>query len=155
MQDLINKIFNLNEEQLNQLNEYVDNLLKPKPKKRSLNANSYAWVLMQKIADKLGSTKEEIYIKYIREKGIFKTITISNNAVSTFVRAWSNFGLGWVVEILNKGTLTTDLLAYYGSSSYNTKQMANFIDYIVEEAKLQGIETITPDELAKLKMEWK
>ena len=40
-------------EQLFEIKEYK--------KKRSLNANSYCWVLLQKLADKLNTTKEELY----------------------------------------------------------------------------------------------
>lgn len=129
--------------------------IKEYKKKRSLNANSYCWVLLQKLADKLNTTKEELYRKYIKEKGIFRTITIDNQAVSTFIHLWEEKGLGWICEVLNKGETTTELIAYYGSSSYNTSQMSHYVDYIVEECKLQGIETMTPEELESLKINWK
>lgn len=129
--------------------------IKEYKKKRSLNANSYCWVLLQKLADKLNTTKEELYRKYIREKGIFRTITIDNQAVKTFIHLWEEKGLGWICEVLNKGETTTELIAYYGSSSYNTSQMAHYVDYVVEECKLQGIETMTPQELESLKENWK
>ena len=44
--------------------------------------------------------------------------------------------------------------AYYGSSQYNTKQMSRLIDMVVEGAKELGIETLTPEELARIKEEW-
>lgn len=134
-------------EQLFEIKEYK--------KKRSLNANSYCWVLLQKLADKLNTTKEELYRKYIKEKGIFRAITIDNQAVSTFIHLWEEKGLGWICEVLNKGETSTELIAYYGTSSYNTSQMAHYVDYIVEECKLQGIETMTPEELEGLKKSWK
>lgn len=134
--------------------ELIDIEISKHKEKRSLNANSYCWVLMQKIADNIGSTKEEVYRKYIKEKGVFRTITIDNQAASTFIHLWTSRGLGWICEVLNKGNTTTDLIAYYGSSSYNTKQMSIFVDYIVEEAKELGIETLSPDELNRLKSLW-
>lgn len=129
--------------------------IKEHKSKRSLNANSYCWVLLQKLADKLNTTKEELYKKYIKEKGIFRTITIDNQAVSTFIHLWQEKGLGWVCDVSKESETTTDLLAYYGTSSYNTKQMAHFIDYVVEEAKEQDIETLTPQEIESLKENWK
>ena len=33
--------------------------------KRSLNANAYAWKLMDLIAEKIGSTKDEVYLSLI------------------------------------------------------------------------------------------
>lgn len=145
-QEISQWLWNRNREQLFEIKEYK--------KKRSLNANSYCWVLLQKLADKLNTTKEELYRKYIKEKGIFRTITIDNQAVSTFIHLWEEKGLGWICEVLNKGDTTTDLIAYYGTSSYNTSQMAHYVDYIVEECKLQGIETMTQEELESLKENW-
>lgn len=46
------------------------------------------------------------------------------------------------------------MILWYGSSSYDTKEMSRLIDYIADEAKGLGIETMTPDELAQLKAAW-
>lgn len=125
--------------------------------KRSLDANAYCWVLLQKIADKLNSSKEEIYRRIIKQKGTFEIIPIKNEAVDTFINAWQEHGLGWICEVLRDSKLDgfTNVIAYYGSSTYDTKQMAYFIDYIVEEAKQLDIETIKPNELESLKNSWR
>lgn len=123
--------------------------------KRSLNANAYAWVLIGKIAEAVGNTKEEVYREYIKNKGIYQIITINSKAVPTFKKIWNEKGLGWICETSETNIQgLTDVIAYYGTSSYNTKQMANFIDYIVQEAKELDIETLTPDELKSLKESW-
>lgn len=127
---------------------------KEKKQKRSLSANAYCWVLLQKLADKLGTTKEELYTKYIQEKGIFRAVRVNNEAVGTICYSWQNQGLGWLYEIISKDDNMTDLLLYYGSSSYNTSQMATFVDYIVEECKLQEIETLSDKEIESLKNSW-
>ena len=123
--------------------------------KRSLNANNYAWTLIGKIADAVGNTKEEVYREYIKHKGIYRVITIDEKASSTFKKIWEEKGLGWICEKSEtKIAGLVDLIAYYGTSSYNTKQMANFIDYVVQEAKALDIQTLTPDEIARLKNDW-
>lgn len=123
--------------------------------KRSLNANAYSWVLIGKIADVIGSTKEEVYKEYIKNKGIYRIITIDEKAAPTFIKVWEDRGLGWLCERSEtKIAGLVDVIAYYGTSSYNTKQMANFIDYIVQEAKELDIETLTPDEIERLKTSW-
>ena len=130
--------------------------VKEHKQKRSLNANAYCWVLIGKIADAIGSTKEEVYRNYIINKGIYRIITIDKKAADTFMKVWQDKGLGWICETSeSKNDDFIDIIAYYGSSSYNTKQMANFIDYVVEEAKNLDIETLTPAELAVLKEQWK
>ena len=45
----------------------------------------------------------------------------------------------------------TNLIAYYGSSVYDSKEMALLLDSIVQEAQALDIETLTPDELTNLK----
>ena len=37
-----------------------------------------------------------------------------------------------------------------GSSTYDTKEMSELINGLVSECKEQGIETLTPDELARM-----
>lgn len=135
--------------------ELIDiELSKPK-KKRSLNANAYAWTLIGKIAEKVGNTKEEVYKEYIKNKGIYRIVTIDSKAAQTFIKIWTEKGLGWVCETSENNIAgLIDIVAYYGTSSYNTKQMANFIDYIVQEAKELGIETLTPNEIEQLKNNW-
>ncbi len=130
--------------------------LKEYKKRRTLDANSYCWVLCKSIADELRITKEEVYRKAISEVGKFEILPIKDEAVDTFINAWTSKGIGWVCEIFNKSKLDgyINVIAYYGSSIYNTKEMAILIDYIVQEAKDLKIETMTPDELLNLKNSW-
>lgn len=147
-EEIIRWLFNQDREKKFEIKEHK--------KKRSLDANAYCWVLLQKIADKLNSSKEEIYRRIIKEKGTFEIIPIKNEAINTFINAWQEHGIGWICET-TKSKLDgyTNVIAYYGSSTYDTKQMAYFIDYIVEEAKELEIETMTPNELESLKNSWR
>ena len=130
--------------------------IKEYTKKRSLDANSYCWVLCKKIADVLRITKEEVYTKAIREVGKFEIVPIKDEAVDTFIRAWASKGIGWLCEVLNKSKLDgyTNLIAYYGSSIYDTKEMSILIENIVQEAKQLEIETMTSKELEQLMSMW-
>lgn len=47
------------------------------------------------------------------------------------------------------------MILYFGSSSYDTVQMSRLIDLLIEDCKAQGIETATPDEIARYKEEWR
>lgn len=130
--------------------------IKEYKKRRSLDANSYCWVLCKKIADKLRITKEEVYVKAIHEVGKFEILPIKDEAVDTFIKAWSSKGIGWLCEVLNKSKLDgyTNVIAYYGSSIYDTKEMSILIDNIVQEARQLEIETMTPKELEQLMSMW-
>ena len=125
-----------------------------KKKKRSKNANAYMWQLCNKIAQALSKdgdyiyTKEEIYRKAIREVGKFKDYPFAE-VDKTLAYGWSKIGIGYFTEELEVG-----YRMYYGSSSYDVPQMSRLIDYVVQDAKALGIETMTPEDLSKLKAEW-
>lgn len=135
----------------------LDIEIKKHREKRSLNANSYAWQLIHKIADKLSADPIEIYRQFIRESGIAEVLEVSEQAIPMLIESWSSNGEGWQVDILdyarNEGMKIIRL--FKGSSVYNTKQMSRFIDNIVQEAKEIGIETMTPAELEGLKIAWR
>lgn len=126
-----------------------------KSKARSLNANSYLWVLCEKIAVELSKdkgglfTKEEIYRDAIKSVGIFKDWVLNEEQARSFKVAWSMIGVGWLTEDTDEG-----VRAYYGSSQYNTRQMSRLLEYVVQQAKSLDIETMTPDEIALLEAEW-
>lgn len=125
-------------------------------KKRSLDSNNYFWQLCDQIASKLNRTKEDIYIDYIKSVGVFKDFHLSREEAPTFRTAWSMLGTGWPTEEVDYQQDGDGVVirAYYGSSRYNTKQMSRIIDMAVQDAKALGIETLTPDELARMNLEW-
>ena len=141
-------LWELDENKKYQLSEYKE--------KRSLDSNAYAWVLIGKIANKLHISKEEVYKKNIKEMGKYEILPIKNEAVETFINAWSIKGVGWMCEILSESKIEnyTNVIAYYGSSIYDTKEMSIFIDGIVQEAKQLDIETKTPEQIEELKRMW-
>ena len=133
----------------------LDVEVKQHREKRSLDANSYMWVICQKIAEVICSTKEEVYKKAIREVGQFETLAVKEDAAEQFIKVWNSRGLGWYAEEMDsKIQGCKKIIAYYGSSCYDTRAMSILINYIVQEAKELDIEVLTPEELAGLKQEW-
>lgn len=123
--------------------------------KRSLDANAYAWVLLGKLQDKLHIPKEEIYRDAIKNIGSYEVIPIKNEAVEKFRQAWSKKGLGWITET-TKSKLDgyTNVLAYYGSSIYDKKEMTRFIEQIIQECEQLDIETKSKTEIDSLLRSW-
>jgi len=126
-------------------------------RKRSLNANAYAWELINRLAIKLNLSDIEVYRQYIKEMGVYRLIELNKDASNTFKTAWQNNGIGWLCEDIDQSPREGFVLikAYYGSSCYNTKQMSRLIDAIVQDCKQLDIETLTPEELSLLKENWK
>lgn len=133
---------------------------KPIRKKRSINANDYLWVLVDQIAGVINSTKNEVYRKAVREVGVFSDLAIQRKELPNFIQYWTSQGIGYMVDIFdsgladNKGEPMKRIRVYLGSSKYDTEQMSRLIDYIVDEAKGLGIQTETPDEIARMKAMW-
>ena len=110
----------------------------------------------QKIAEKIGNTKEYVYKKVIREVGQFEIVPIRNDAVERWIEAWESKGLGWQSEIMRDSKLDgyTTTINYYGSSTYDTKEMHLLLEEIVGQAKELGIDTISDSEKEKLMEMW-
>lgn len=127
-------------------------------KHRSLDANKYFWLLCGKLADKLGQSKEDIYRHMIREIGDnYEILPIRKDAAETFIRNWGNGRVGWICERLGDSKIPgyENIMAYYGSSVYDSRQMSRLIDLVVQDCKDQGIETETPEEIARMKEDWR
>lgn len=123
-------------------------------KKHSLDANAYCWALIGKLAEVLYLPASEIYRNAIKQVGIYRDVELKQEAAATIQHIWSEHGIGWIAEKVDEGKGTEIIRLYYGSSSYNTKQMSRLIDYIVQDCKELGIETKTPKELALLLDDW-
>lgn len=131
--------------------------LKQDKNKRSLDANAYFWVMCGKLASKLGMAKEAVYRELIKGVGDnFEIVPIKDEAVDKWISNWQSKGIGWVCDTLGESKLNgyTNIITYYGSSTYDTKQMSQLINLLVQECKDQDIETMTPAELSLLLGGW-
>lgn len=136
--------------------EAVEITIKKFRAKRSLDANAYAWVLIDQIAAELGVTKETVYRNAIRNiGGVSETVCVRNSAVEKLTEGWSKNGLGWQVETMpSKLPGCTNVILYYGSSTYDSKQMSALIDTLVDDCHELGLETRTPEEIESLIKEY-
>jgi seryl-tRNA synthetase len=125
-------------------------------KKRSLDSNAYLWQLCQKIAEAIRTTKEEVYKKAIREVGQFEIVPIKDEAVERWLEVWKGKGLGWFAEVMEDSKLPgyKKVISYYGSSVYDSREMSVLINYIVDECRELGIETLPPEEIRALNEAW-
>ena len=135
---------------------HVDLCIKKFRKGRSLDANAYFWVLCDKVATKMSVPKEEIYRGYIKNIGGNNAIVcIKDIGVDSLREEWQEKGIGWVTETMpSKLEGCTNVVLYYGSSTYDTEQMSRLINLCVQDCKALGIETMTPAELEALIERW-
>ena len=129
--------------------------LKKYRQKRSLDANSYCWVLCDKIAKTIeNSTKEDIYKEAISYVGTFEPLIVEEKAFNKFKEVWEKHGLGYLVKENTRKDKCVKVFCYYGSSSYDSKEMSILIEFLVNEAKELGIETMPEGELKSLLEQW-
>lgn len=123
---------------------------------RSLDANAYAWVLIDKIAEKTGLRKVEVYRQAIKEiGGVTDTVCVMDKAVDRLREGWAKNGLGWQTDVmLSKVEGCTNVILYYGSSVYDSKQMAQLIDSLIQEAEALGIPTLPDSQAKKMIKNW-
>lgn len=120
--------------------------IKRKTKSRSLNANSYCWLIAQKIALELSknsyTTKEDVYKKAIKDCGHFTYVPVREDAVERYITIWQAHGIGWIAEDAGECKSLKgyhNIMCYHGSSVYNTKEMARLIDCLTDECEQLGI----------------
>lgn len=122
-------------------------------KKRTLDANAYCWVLCTKLAEALGSSKEEVYEEMIQrysvidedEEGYIVITLLEKIPISKLDGHW---------RFVKKEGRFCSYLKLKGSSEMNTKEMATLIDGIISECKEMGIETDSPREIERIKEQW-
>ena len=118
--------------------------------KRSLNANAYAWKLMTEIANRVRTSKDEVYLEMLKRYGQSEIISVlAHIPIKEYVKYCEEAG-----ESKLNGKLFKHYKVYKGSSEFDSREMSIFIDGIVSEAKELEIQTMTPNEVERLKALW-
>jgi len=133
----------------------LDVEIKQHHNRRSLDANSYCWVMISKIADVLHTSKDEVYIEMLVRYGQREQqlVSVVEEGVPAIRRATNNH-CTIVGESELNGKSFVHLAILRGSSTYDSREMAVLIDGIVQDAKELGIETMASEELESLKDSW-
>lgn len=129
--------------------------------RRSLRANSYSWVLTDKLAEKMlvagvKLSKEEMHAEMIFRYGQPEIKDGQSVIISVLdgINAAEYLGRGVYAREVGQGEVNgkqfTHWRIYRGSHTYTRSEMSLFIKGIVAEAKDLGIETATPDEIARM-----
>ena len=131
--------------------------VKRRTKGRSLTANAYFHVLVDKIAEKQKVSHTEIHNHLIAEYGCMdediKTI-IMDDQIPWQEITTIHLRPSTKTKVLDNGKLYRVYWVMRGSHTYSTSEMARLIDGTVEEAKGLGIETLSPAELQRMKDAW-
>ena len=149
-----------------ELKDKVLNLtVKEYKEKRSLDANAYFYVLVNKIAEELKISDREVHDKLLSENLCF----IYNDGVMDWkvtdtepnkyglLREGSNYFIDSLNKVvLTKGKPKVGRIYWHikGSHQMDSKEMSRLIGSTITEAKQLGIETMTPDEIERMVQQW-
>lgn len=142
-------VFTLDEASTTACKQIIDELdgektykcdVKNNVRKRTLDQNAYFWVLCDRIAERLHESKEQIYRGYIKDYGERVILCLLTKAVDRYIDIWSKNGIGWFCEVMeSKIHNCKNVIAYYGSSVYDTEQMGRLIDAAISDCKSLNI----------------
>lgn len=127
-------------------------------KRRSLNANAYFHLLVSEIAEKMNIGLDQCKVNMNIEYG---TITKDEDGKKIGFMLPQNVDVNtlykytkWFDEREINGVKFNCFIVFKETHTLDSKEMARLIDGTVQEAKQLGIETATPDELARMKALW-
>lgn len=123
---------------------------------RSLNANAMFWVMCQLLAQAIGGSNEETYLRLLEDYGVIRIVTVDEEgAADLYSILLQNYRK---VEILGRvligGKPCFQFKCFVGSHAYNTKQMSRLLDGVLQECRELGIPTEVPSEVERAKQEW-
>lgn len=130
--------------------------ISPAKQKRSLNANAYAWKLINDIALAVRESPENVYREALKNiPNICEVLCVRNKAVESMERLWLKNHIGRRVEREeSKIKGCTNLYIYYGSSDFDKRQMSMLINNLVQDALALGLEPRTDEEIKSLLEAW-
>src|SRR5574344_1467641 len=137
-EQLLKYLFNVDKTKIFEIKEYT--------KKRTLNQNSYYWKLLNELSSKLKIPSTELHFELIKKSCPFEEYLVPYEANLRGIEYYIEKG-----KIERNGKYFKTIRVYVGSSLLDTTEMGILLDNLIEECKLQGIETMTPEELNKMR----
>lgn len=133
--------------------------------KRSLTANGYYWVLIAKLAGALGVSNARMHNRMLRRYG--QPYLLAGQIVEVEIPDTEE-AENWLLEDEREHLIPTNEIIeredgsvwriyrlLRGSHDYDTAEFSQLIGGLVSECKDTGIETLPPDELARMMLAYK
>lgn len=136
---LVKWLFNQSREKLFEVKEHKE--------KRTLTQNAYMWSLINEIANKINLSKDDTYLKMIKDYSQSMLVTIRADIdVSKFFKYYEFEREAKISEVNFK-----IYKVYEGSSQMDKNEFRVLLDGVIQEAQQLGICTLTPAEIERLR----
>ena len=120
--------------------------------KRSLDANALLWACLGNIADALRADKWEIYLRMLKRYGKYTHICVKPNVVDAVRAQWRECEV--IGEVNINGQKAVQMLCYFGSSTYDTKEFSRLLDGVISEMQEMGLETPASEDMRRALEQW-
>lgn len=121
-------------------------------KKRSLDANGMLWSCLGEIAAVLRTDKWSVYLEMLKRYGKYTYILVKPHVVDAMRAQWRETEIVGEVEV--NGQKSVQMLCYFGSSTYDSKEFSVLLDGVISEMKELGLQPPPSREMRNVLEKW-
>lgn len=116
-------------------------------RRRSMTQNAYYWAMLNKLARALRMSDSEVHMNMLREYGSCDVLSVSPRVpLGDYFEYYDVIGTDW-----NGCEEMRTVKVYKRSSAMDSAEFSCLIDGMREECEAQGIDVMTPEEIARLR----
>ena len=116
-------------------------------RRRSMTQNAYYWAMLNKLARKLGMPDSEVHLNMLRDYGQCEVFSVGVYVpLNAYFKYYDVITIDW-----EGGEERRIVKVYKGSSLMNSAEFTHLINGMREECEAQGIDVMTPEEIARMK----
>ena len=138
-EEIIKWLFNQDRNKLFDITEHKE--------KRSRDANALLWACLGEIAGAIRSDKWSVYLQMLKRYGRYTYICVKPYVVEAVKKQWRECEEIGTIDI--DGQEAVQMLCYFGSSTYNSKEFSVLLDGVISEMKELGLDTPADRELKR------
>ena len=116
--------------------------------RRSNKANALLWHCLGELAAALRTDKWSVYLMMLKRYGKYTYICVPPKAVEMIKKGWRESEILNTVDI--NGRESVQMLCYYGSHLYNSKEFSVLLDGVISEMEEIGIPTPPSSEMQRV-----
>lgn len=153
----LNMTFEVNEQPTDEINniascEKLSIEVKKFRQKRSLDANGLLWTCLGEMAQALHTDKWEVYLQMLKRYGKYTYICVKPNVVDAMKMQWRECEVVGNIDI--NGKEAVQMLCYFGSSTYDTKEFSVLLDGVISEMAEIGLQPPASKEIRRVLEQW-
>ena len=116
-------------------------------RRRSTTQNAYYWAMLNQLARRLRMPDTEVHLNMLREYGVCEVLSVGMSVpLGDYFPYHDVLFVDW-----EGGEERRVVKIYKGSSQMDSAEFAHLVNGMREECEAQGIDVMTPEEIARLR----